>query len=33
MIFQVEKCKAEFNEPQFCKSDEEIVEYIKDLQV
>ena len=33
MIFQVDKCKPEFNEPKFCKSNEEIVEYIKDLQV
>lgn len=33
MIFQIEKCQPERNPPGFCKSDAEIEEYIRDLQV
>ena len=33
MVFQVEKCDPKQNEPDYCKSDDEINDYIKDMQV
>ena len=33
MNFQIEKCNPNENKPGFCKTDKEINDYIKDLQV
>ena len=33
VIFNIDKCKPENNPPGFCKSDQEITDYLKDLQV